>query len=67
MSTPKPTIQQFINLMNQKLQTGSCWSAFNQKHRYYEFLLKHANLGSFYKPSDLPTRPNPSDNNNLNC
>lgn len=61
------TIRDIVYFMNKKLQTDSCWSNFNQKYKYYQFLVEESKISSFYKPSDLPEEPKPSDNENLSC
>lgn len=57
----KPTIIELVNLMNEKLNSSGKWSAFNKNYKYWRFLSEHCNIGSFYKPSDLPVEPVPND------
>lgn len=56
-----------ISIMNNKLIGNSCWSDFNSEYRYYQFLKEFSKTGSFYKPVDLPEKPIPADNPDLDC
>ncbi len=56
-----------IFFMNLKLDQTDCWSGFNDKYRYYRFLVNHSMIGLFYRPENLPPEPIPADNSQLDC
>jgi hypothetical protein len=56
-----------IFFMNLKLDTTDCWSSFNKKYKYYQFLVQNSQIKSFYRPDNLPEEPIPSDNPILTC
>lgn len=66
-TNPKPSINDLVIIMNNKLNNNGCWSGFNNLHRYWKFLSENSLVGNFYTPEDVPDEPNPSDNPNLNC
>lgn len=67
-TTPtKPSINDLIIIMNNKLGSSGCWSDFNKTYKYWRFLSEHCKIGGFYKPTDLPSVPVPSDYPNTNC
>ena len=60
--TPPPIqAKTIIELMNEKVTKEVCWPKFNKKYEYFLFLKEFSNTPSFYKPSDLPVEPRPSD------
>jgi len=67
-ATPtKPSIDDLIIIMNNKLGSSGCWGDFNKTYKYWRFLSEHCRIGGFYKPTDLPSAPIPSDYPDTNC
>jgi hypothetical protein len=67
-ATPtKPSIDDLIIIMNNKLGSSGCWRDFNKTYKYWRFLSEHCRIGGFYKPTDLPSAPIPSDYPDINC
>ena len=62
----KPSINDLIIIMNNKLESSGYWSDFNKTYKYWRFLSEHCRIGGFYKPTDLPSAPIPSDYPNTN-
>jgi len=56
-----------VFFMNLKLNQTGCWSVFNDKYKYYRFLVNHSMIGVFYKPENLPMQPKPDENSILEC
>lgn len=65
--TEKPSIDDLIIIMNNKLGSSGCWGDFNKTYKYWRFLSEHCKIGGFYKPTDLPSAPVPSDYPDTNC
>lgn len=62
------TPQQMADMMASKVDPNDpCWSEFNNKHRYYQFLVDLARISTLFKPADVPEEPIPSDNPTLDC
>jgi hypothetical protein len=57
----------FVQLLIAKLSDDSCWSSFNEKHRYWLFLVELSKMSDFIRTEDLPPEPTPSDNDQLGC
>ena len=64
----RPTPSELSVMIANKInQLDSCWSKFNTKHKYYNFLVEYARMGSVLKSENIPEEPQPSDNPNLEC
>lgn len=63
-----PPLDYIIQLMVDKLNNNNrCWSKFNSKHKYYDFLKEFSKTKSFFRPENVPEEPKPSDNDELGC
>jgi hypothetical protein len=54
-------------MLTLKLNDNGCWSNFNSKYRYYQFLVEFSRICPLVKEEDIPSEPKPSDNNDLSC
>jgi hypothetical protein len=57
----------FSQELADKLAPTGCWSDYNSKYRYYNWLANLEDAAPFFRSADLPLPPDTDDYSNLNC
>jgi hypothetical protein len=60
-------LRSFSQILADKLIATNCWSDYNAKYRYYNWLASQGDYAPFFRSEDLPPPPDPDDYSNLQC